>query len=112
MIGTIMIMAKPSGVSRTEFLLNNPAFSTSKFYGASIEITRFSTAPGAFNIRLTGNTEAVNAFNQSIPGLMAAFHNGNFNFKINRIEAEHSIEKPMFHRKESGKDSSDKGEKG
>jgi len=112
MVGTIMIMAKPSGVSRTEFLLNNPAFSNSKFYGASIEITRYSTAPDAFNIRLTGTTEAVNAFNQSIPGLMAAFQNGNFKFQINRIEAEHSLGKPTFHRKEADRDNSDKGEKG
>jgi len=106
MVGTIMMMAKTPGVSKTEFLLNNPAFANSKFYGASIEVTRFSTAPDAFNIRLTGTTEAVNAFNQSIPSLMSAFQNGNFNFRINRIEAEHSTERPVFHRKGQDSDSS------
>ena len=107
MIGTIYVMQENKGVSKTEFLLNHPSFANSKFFGAKIEVTRYSTAPDAFNIRLTGTTEAVNAFKESIPSLQEAFQAGNHKFQINRIEAQYSSERPVFHRKDS-----DRGEKG
>lgn len=107
MIGTIFVMQK-SGVSETEFLLNNPAFSNSKFFGSSIKITKYSTAPDAFNIRLSGSTDAVDAFKQSIPNLLAAFQKGNFNFRINRIDVHHATAKPVFHRKGKGQEKGDK----
>ncbi len=102
MIGTIVAMTSPSGDSHTEFILNAPSFANSKFYGATIAIERFSTAPYSLNIRLTGSPEAVTAFNQNIPNLLAAFQRGNFSFGINRIEA--AYEKPLFRRKETPRD--------
>jgi hypothetical protein len=107
MVGSILYINSNKGISKTEILLNNPTFASSKFQGSKIEITRFSTAPDAFNIRLTGSPEAVNSFQAAIPGLMEAFQKGNFNFKINRIDAEHKVEKPLFKRKEK---SGEKGE--
>lgn len=103
MVGTIMMMSK-QGVSTTEILLNNPAFAGSKFFGASIEIVKYATAPDSLNIRLSGSNEAVTAFNQNIPGLMAAFQTGNFRFRIGRIDAVYSAEKPVFRRKEKDED--------
>ena len=97
MVGTIVAMISPSGDSHTEFILNSPAFAGSKFYGATIAIEKFSTAPDALNIRLTGSTEAVTAFSQQIPSLLSAFQKGNFSFVVNRIET--AYEKPLFHRK-------------
>ncbi len=99
MVGTITAMVSPKGDSRTEFVLNAPSFADSKFYGATISIERFATAPYQLNILLTGSNEAVNAFNQNIPNLYAAFQNGNFSFTINRIEVSYA--KPLFRRKES-----------
>jgi hypothetical protein len=99
MIGTITAMVSPKGDSRTEFVLNAPSFADSKFYGATIAIERFSTAPYQLNILLTGTNAAVTAFNQNIPNLLSAFQNGNFSFTINRIETAYA--KPLFHRKES-----------
>lgn len=110
-VGTIFVMTPSSGISKTEFLLNNPAFANSKFFGATIEVTRYSTAPDAFNIRFSGSTEAVNAFNQNMPSLINAFQNGNFNFRIQRIEAEHSS-KPVFHRKNEGQGNGESGSRG
>ena len=107
MIGTITFMVSPRGDSRTEFVLNAPSFANSKFYGSTISIERFSTAPYQLNIRLAGSNEAVNAFNQNIPNLLAAFQSGRFAYTINRIEAVY--EKPLFHRKESV---GEKGERG
>lgn len=104
MIGTIISMTAPNGDSQTEFILNSPTFANSKFYGASITIERFATAPYQFNIRLSGSNEAVMLFNQNIPNLQAAFQNGKFAFTVNRIDA---VYKPLFHRKER---TGDKGE--
>ena len=99
MIGTITAMVSPRGDSRTDFVLNAPSFANSKFYGATISIERFATAPYQLNIRLTGSNAAVTQFNQNIPNLLAAFQNKNFAFTINRIEAVY--EKPLFRRKDS-----------
>lgn len=109
MVGTMYVMSGPQGVSRTEIVLNNPAFATSKFYGSTITIEKYATAPDSFNIRLTGSQEAVVAFKENIPSLMTAFQNGKFAFKVNRLDVEYTIEKPVFRRKEKGED---KGEAG
>jgi hypothetical protein len=104
MVGTIYVMTSQSGVSRTEIVLNNPNFTDSKFFGATITIEKYATAPDSFNVRLTGSQTAVTAFKENIPSLMTAFQNGNFTFRINRVEAEYSVIKPYFRRKEKGED--------
>jgi hypothetical protein len=108
MVGTIYVAAQTPGVTRTEVVLNSLSYTQSKFYGASIIIEKYASAPDSFNIRLTGSNEAVNAFNQNIPSLLSAFQRGNFSFNIGRIEAEYRDEKPIFRRKE-GKKGSDLG---
>lgn len=109
MVGSIMVMSNPPGISRTEFVLNNPAFSNSKFFGATVELIKYSTAPDSFNIRLTGSNDAVAAFNQSIPSLTAAFHAGHFAFRIGRIDAEYSTDRPPLVRRKEW-DEGDRGE--
>lgn len=107
-VSTIIVSKLPSGISKTEFVLNNPRFANSRFAGASIEITRYSTAPDALNIRISGSPEAVSAFNQSKDSLMATFQNGydsgNFKFQITRIDVDQASSKPVFHRREKGQD--------
>ncbi|HEY4255281.1 MAG TPA: hypothetical protein VGM34_02915, partial [Chlamydiales bacterium] len=101
MVGSIMVMTNyQPGVNKTEVLLNSPAFARSKFYGATIEIVKYASAPDSLNIRLTGSNEAVAAFRQNVPSLLAAFQQGNFQFKIGRLEAHYATEKPVFQRKE------------
>jgi hypothetical protein len=111
MIGSIIVMSTPPGVSRTEFLLNNPAFANSKFFGASVELIKYSTAPDSYNIRLSGSNEAVAAFNQNIPSLMAAFQTGQFSFRVGRIDAEYSADRPVLRRKESTEGGNDQESK-
>src|SRR3990167_7413066 len=106
MVGNITAMVAPNGDSHTEFVLNAPGFANSKFYGATISIDRFSTAPYQLNIRLTGSQEAVTAFNQNLPSLMNAFRQGNFSFTVNRLDAVY--EKPIFRRKEKTKGEKEK----
>ncbi len=109
MVGTLYVMTTPPGISRTEIVLNNPAYSNSRFFGARITIEKYATAPDSFNIRLSGTNTAVVAFQQNIPSLMTAFQNGNFSFRVNRLEAEFSIERPVFRRKERGGGGSEAG---
>ncbi len=115
MVGSILIMTnQPTGVSRTEVVLNSPGFARSKFYGAKIEIVKYASAPDSVNIRLSGSDEAVTAFRQNIPSLMAAFQQGNFQFRVGRMEAEYVTDRPVFRRKDerrggaTGGDSMDK----
>jgi hypothetical protein len=108
MIGTMYVMAGKAGVSRTEIVLNNPSFAHSKFFGATIRIEKYATAPDSFNIVLTGSDDAVASFKENIPSLLSAFQNGNFRFKVNRLDAEYNASKPLFRRKEQA---SDKGSK-
>jgi hypothetical protein len=102
MVGTIYVMTAPPGISKTEIVLSSPAFANSKFFGATISIEKYATAPDSLNIRLTGTNEAVKTFNENLSNLYAAFQNGNFGFRIGRISAEYSIERPVFRRKEPG----------
>ena len=107
MVGTIFILTQTRGVSKTDFVLNSPAYANSRFYGATITIEKYATAPDSLNIRLTGTDEAVKAFNQNLPSLMNAFKNGNFAFKIGRLEVEYTSDKPSFGRKEEKRKKSD-----
>lgn len=100
MVGTIYVMTGTPGVNKTEITLNSPSFSNSKFFGSKIMIEKYSTAPDSLNIRLTGTDEAVKSFNQNISNLYAAFQNGTFDFRIGRITAEYSIDRPVFKRKD------------
>lgn len=109
MVGTMYMMSGPQGISRTEILLNNPAFAASKFFGSTIRIEKYATAPDSFNITLSGSTEAVASFKDNIPSLMAAFQNGNFLFKVNRLDVEYSTERPVYRRKEKGEEKENMG---
>lgn len=104
MVGTIYMSLPPgSGINQTVIVLNQAAFANSKFFGATITIEKYATAPDALNIRLTGSNEAVVAFRENIPNLMNAFQNSKVPFKVNRIDAEFAPQRPLFHRKGSKK---------
>lgn len=109
MVGTMYVMTAPPGISRTEIVLNNPAYAGSRFYGSTITIEKYATAPDSFNIRLTGNDDAVTTFRNNIPSLMEGFQTSNLPFRVHRIDAEYTIERPVFRRKERGEE---KGETG
>jgi len=98
MVGTMYVMAGPQGINRTEIVLNNPSYARSKFYGSTIRVEKYATAPDSFNITLSGSDEAVSSFKDNIPSLMAAFQsNKELPFKINRLDVEY--ERPVYRRK-------------
>jgi hypothetical protein len=49
------------------------------------------------------------SFKENIASLTAAFQNGNFPFKINRLEVQYAVEKPIFRRKEKKEEKGDAG---
>lgn len=101
MAGIMMVM-ELSGVTTTELTLSGEEFVSSIFYGARITITEYSTAPKAFNVQLSANPEAIALFQGNMPNLLAAFENGNYAFRINRLDTSVLDEKrPLFKRKES-----------
>jgi len=97
MVGTI-IHIQAQGITTTQVILNSPAFTSSIFFGSSIVLEKYSTAPDSFNIFLRGPQQAVVMFNDNLEGLIDAFRKANFNFKIGRLEAEH--ERPLIRRKD------------
>ncbi len=114
MVGTMYVMSggtpgSTPGVNRTEIVLNNPSFANSKFYGAKITIEKYATAPDSFNIRLSGTHEAVTSFKDNVPSLLTAFQNGNFLFRVGRLDVEYTLDRPVFRRKEKGEDKGDSG---
>lgn len=109
MVGQIYVMTTPPGVSTTQIVLNSPSYAESKFYGATITIEKYATAPDSFNIRLTGNDAAVASFRDNIPSLLTAFQNSNLPFRVGRVEAVYSLERPVFRRKERGEENRDAG---
>ena len=104
MVGTLYVMSGPQEVMRTEIVLNNPSYANSKFYGATITIEKYASAPDSFNIRLTGSHEAVASFRDNIPNLLIAFQQQNFSFRIGRLDAEYTLEQPIIRRKGNAED--------
>ena len=107
MVGSIYMSTSQSGISTTEVALTSPAFKNSIFYGSTITIEKYATAPDSLNIRLTGSNDAVKTFNDNLSSLVAAFQNGNYKFRIGRIDTAYKVDKPVLSRKEKEKDSGD-----
>jgi len=108
---TMMVMSS-SKEMETTLLLDNP---TSIFYGTTITIREFSTAPKIFNVEILSSLAGIHAIDSSKNDLLSAFQNGNFNFSVHRLETFiHREDRPVLHRKESsdGHDHEPKGEDG
>jgi|GEM_PF-1436772 hypothetical protein len=99
MVSVISVIHE-SGITETTIHLT-AEMAGGLFAGAQIVIKEYSTAPKAFNIEFLGTAQSAALFNQNIAGLVAAFQNGNYNFKVHRLESKLlPSERPLFHRKE------------
>lgn len=113
MVGGILFMGSTTpGITQTEVLLNSQSFQQSIFYNATILIEQYSTAPDSYNIRFFGSTAAVKAFQENLGSLNDAFlsarEQGKIDFRIGRMEASYTKDRPLFHRKpKSGEKDSD-----
>ena len=99
-LASSMIILYNSGVNETTLILDAPQFSSSPFFGTAVTIKEYCFAPKAYNVYLSSSTSAVDILRAHLPELLSAFENGNFHFKIHRLETEiHYTERPLFHRK-------------
>lgn len=101
MVGRMVIMSAKEGIMQTQIDLTSANFENSVFFGSSVVLEKYATAPDSFNIRLTGSPEAVTIFNANMESLMEAFQKSNLNFRIGRLEAAHETTRPLFRRKRS-----------
>jgi hypothetical protein len=99
MVGVMTVM-NLSGMTETVVTLNAPQFASSVFFGSQIIIQEFSTAPKQFNIQLNGTPQAIALFQGNASNLMATFSQGNFGFRVHRLQTGNIEEKPLFKRKE------------
>ncbi|NNM43417.1 MAG: hypothetical protein HKM07_03660 [Chlamydiae bacterium] len=112
MVG-VMTVLKSSGMTQTTIHLTGPQFASSIFNGCQITIQEFSSAPKSFNIQFVGSPQAVQAFEAKIPMINTAFSTGNYDFKVNRLEANLSrTEGPILHRKEEPSGTWDQDQQG
>jgi hypothetical protein len=107
MVGTMVFMSSSKGgISLTEVMLNSPAFKDSPFFGTTITIEKYATAPDSFNIRLTGSPEAVQVFSNNVANLssafIAAYEDRRITFRVGRIETELAPNRPLIRRKKEG----------
>lgn len=117
MVGTILFMSIPSsGITRTEVILNSPAFQGSIFYNAKITLEKYDIAPDAFNITLSGSEEAVETFQQNMSNLQSifasAYDNRQIKFRVGRLETSLAPDRALFRRKERAGEGESGGEGG
>lgn len=107
MVGAVIQTTK-KGVSKTEFLLNQPNLKNSQFYGSKITLTKYSSSPSSYNIFLsTPSAKALTQFTNGLASLKTAFIQGNFDFKVGRLEAHYKSDRKegfLFRRKENSKE--------
>lgn len=110
MIGLVMIKqinSDTGGSSEMEIALNNPEYSSSKFFGLTIKITEFKSAPGAYNIELVGSASQTQLLEQEKRKLISALNDNRYSlpFTVNRLEVSLKKEDKdfLFKRKESVK---------
>ncbi|MGE5196239.1 MAG: hypothetical protein ACM3JI_02790, partial [Anaerolineae bacterium] len=100
MVGCMTVIHLCSGDSQTSMMLTGPQFEHSVFFGSQVIIEEFSTAPKVFNVQLIGSLPAIALFEASKNDLLAAFQNGPYTFKVNRLEASLAkADRPSSHRK-------------
>jgi hypothetical protein len=103
MVSTILVM-QAKDITTTQVILSSSAFKNSDFEGATITFTKYAAAPDSFNISLSGNTKAVDRFNENIASLQQAFDRGNFSFRVGRLEASYAPDRPLIRRKKQARD--------
>jgi len=97
-----MILLNSSEMNETTLVLDSPQFSASPFFGTEVSIKEFSSAPKAYNVSLSSTASALPILQAHLPELLAAFEQGDFHFKVHRLETEiRSEHRPFFHRKQA-----------
>ena len=87
--------------TQTTLVLDHPHLSGSVFFGTTITIKEFSTAPKAFNVEILSNPTAIATILQQQDHLLSLFAKGNFPFTIHRFDSgiqQETMETPLINR--------------
>ena len=95
MVGAIIIQ-DDSNIRSTTITLNMP---NSIFNGSQVTLDQYQTAPNCYNLQLSGNPEAVEAFAANVADLVAAFQQGKHAFEVNILRPALIEKKPLIRRK-------------
>lgn len=110
MVGLVMVKQitnEGGAASLMEIALNNPQYANSKFFGLTIKITEFKSAPGSYNIELIGSSSQTQILETEKIKLISALNDNRYSlpFTVNRLDV--SLKKDdkdfLFKRKESVK---------
>ncbi len=99
-MASAMLVMCSSQEMETTLYLDNLQFASSIFFGSSITIREFSTAPKAFNVEIAGSAAAMALLEASKPELIKSFQASRFNFSVHRIDTQIRADRPVLHRKE------------
>ena len=110
-VASSMVIMHSNEEQETTFVLDNPNFASSPFFGTKITIKEYSTAPKAFNIEISSYPAALAQIAAHQGDLMAAFQNGRFNFSVHRLDTQllDTDERPVFCREETQEQGSFEG---
>jgi hypothetical protein len=110
MIGLVMvkqISGEGGPASEMEIALTNPEYANSKFFGLTIKITEFKSAPGSYNIELVGSSDQTKILEEQKRKLISALNDNRYSlpFTVNRLDVSLKKEDKefLFKRKESVK---------
>lgn len=110
MVGLVMvkqIINEGGPASLMEIALNNPEYANSKFFGLTIKITEFKSAPGVYNIELVGSSAQTQLLEAEKIKLISALNDNRYSlpFTVNRLDVSLKKEDKdfLFKRKESVK---------
>ncbi|MDX8431173.1 MAG: hypothetical protein SNF33_05145 [Candidatus Algichlamydia australiensis] len=92
MAKAILLIKEEGGVESTTMILTPPN-PCSLFNGVEIELTRFDTAPFAFNIEFVGNDAALQIFARHIGEFVDRFEQKHEGLLINRVARRYKIGK-------------------
>ncbi len=83
----LLVIHLPDAI-QTSFILNQPQFKDSPFFGTEIRIKEFSSAPKAFNIEIISDPVAIATLHAHEQRLLSLFAKGEFPFIIHRLETQ------------------------
>jgi hypothetical protein len=87
MASHLLVVHLPDAI-QTSFVLDQPQFKDSPFFGTEIRIKEFSSAPKAFNVEIISGPVAIATLHAHEQRLLSLFAQGEFPFIIHRLETQ------------------------
>ncbi len=87
-----MLVMDAESCITTTFVLETESFARSPFYGATVTIEEYSTAPKVFNVSITAQESAITLIETQMTGFFELLETRNFSFAIHKIDTHLSTD--------------------